>query len=99
MAYGTLRGGVLPSKMCCPPPTASTVPTSAASADTTGLVSRYLWLWGTQQTSSDPYIPVLHFLECLGSALPNFVLAPSLGIAVGSSSTMPLIVFCLTEEL
>lgn len=67
--YATWRGGVLPSKMYCLPPTASVLHASEALADTTGLVPRYLWLWGTQHLSFDPYIPALHFPEHLGSAL------------------------------
>lgn len=70
--YTTLRDGVLPSKMYCLPPTASATPASEASANTTGLVPRYLQLWGTQHPSSEPYIPALHFPRLFVSSIIRY---------------------------
>lgn len=59
-----------------------------------------LRFWGTQHPSTNSYIPTLHFPELLGSALPRALcwLHPS-SIAVISSSTMALAVFCLAEDI
>jgi len=86
--------------MLFPPPTAGTAPAPGASADAGAPTPRHPGRWGTEHPGTNPHIPALHFPEHLASALPRALrqLHPS-GIAVISSSTVALAVFCLTEEI